>query len=116
MNPLDALATCGRSLAGNRTFGLDRPARPLKLAAVALVMHPAEITIRGLTLAHKTLLALLPATDDQCLGACADCGAPVTQTDPFIRYGGDYYHAHGCAETNPPALTRRRLRASLIGA
>lgn len=112
MKFLHALTTRGVSPAGNRTFGLGPPAGPVNLAAGALIALPAQTTIRGLRLGRKLLSVLLLAADNQQLGACADCGAPVTDRDPFIRYRGDYYHAHGCAETNPPALSRRQVRAS----
>lgn len=109
MNPLHPLTT-RVSLTGNRTVGLDRP--PLNLAAGAVIALPAEAAIRGLRLGRKILFALLRADDSHYLGACAECGNRVTQSDPFIRYRGDYYHAYGCAETNPPALRRRHVRPS----
>ena len=115
MNPLHALVTRGLSRAGNRTFGLNSPARRLNLTADALIALPADTAIRGLSITWKALLTVLPAKDDRRLGACADCGAPVTESDPFIRYRGDYYHAEGCAETHPPALTANRLRSRLPG-
>ncbi len=111
MNPLHALMTRGVSSARNRTFGLDRPVGPLNLVVGTVIALSAETTIRGLRLGRKMLSVFLLAADNQHLGACADCGAPVTESDPFIRYRGDYYHAHGCAETHPPALSRREVRA-----
>lgn len=111
MNPLYALTTRGASSARNWTFGLDRPAGPLNHAGGVVIALSAETTIRGLRLGRKMLSMLIPAADNQQLEACADCGAPVTASDPFIRYRGDYYHAHGCAETHPPALSRRQVRA-----
>jgi hypothetical protein len=105
-----ALMTRTINLAGDPPFARDRPAGPLNHAAGALIALPVETTIRGLRLGQKMLLAL--AADNPRLGACVACGAPVTESDPFIRYRGDYYHAHGCAETNPPALSRRRVGAT----
>jgi hypothetical protein len=46
------------------------------------------------------------------LGDCAECGAPVSDSDPFIRYRGEYYHAHDCVERNPPATRRRDILAA----
>ena len=111
MNPLHALTTRGLSLAGNRNFGFDLPAGPLNLAADALVALPAETTIRGLSLARRTLLALLPANDNQRLGDCVDCGAPVTEGDPFIATAATTT-THTAVPKNPPALSRRGVRTS----
>lgn len=113
MDLLYALATRGIGLARDRPFGLDRPTDLHRLGAGALIALPAEITIRGVSIGHKMLSLLLPAAHNDRLGACAECGAPVAESDPFLRYRGDYYHAHGCAETNPPALSRRQVRTSL---
>jgi hypothetical protein len=113
MNLIDALTTRGISLAGDRPFGLNRTVDLHRLGTSALIALPAETTIRSLRLGRKMLSVLLPAAENHRLGACAACGVPVTQSDPFIRYRGEYYHAHGCAETNPPALSRREARAGL---
>jgi hypothetical protein len=113
MNLLHVLATRGASLAAARPSGLVRPARRLNHTATGLIALPGRATIRGLVLGRKTLSVLVPAAGNNGLGPCAACGEPVTESDPFIRYRGEYYHAHGCAETNPPALTRRQHRVSL---
>jgi hypothetical protein len=111
MNPLHALRTPGSRPAGNRTLGPNHPAGPLNVAARAVIALPAETAIHGLRLGRKLLSVLLHVAEQQHIGACAECGAPVTESDPFIRYRGDYYHADGCAERNPPALSRRQVRA-----
>jgi hypothetical protein len=71
---------------------------------------PGEAAARGLRLGRETLVALFNVAGSPRLGDCAHCGALVTESDPFIRYRGDYYHAHGCVESHPPALTRGRTR------
>jgi hypothetical protein len=71
---------------------------------------PGQAAIRGLRLGRETLVALVSVAASRRLRDCAHCGRPVTEGDPFIRYRGDYYHAHGCVESHPPALTRRRAR------
>jgi hypothetical protein len=38
------------------------------------------------------------------LGVCAVCGAAVVDGEPYLRYRGEYYHAHGCLESGLPAL------------
>jgi hypothetical protein len=111
MNLLHALTARGARLAMDRTFGLDGAAGPLHLAAGVLVALPAAAAIHGLGLGRQILAALLTGAENH-LGACAQCGAPVTKSDPFLRYRGEYYHAHDCAEFNPPALTQRQVRAS----
>jgi hypothetical protein len=50
------------------------------------------------------MLWALPRADNQHVRARADCGPPVTESDPFIRYRRESYRAHGCAESNPPVL------------
>lgn len=74
-----------------------------------LATHTA---LHSLRLAQRGLSALSPAAADAYLGPCVDCGAPVSKGDAFIRYRGEYYHAHGCAESNPPALRRGRMPAA----
>jgi hypothetical protein len=38
------------------------------------------------------------------IGVCAVCGAAVVDGEPYLRYRGEYYHAHGCLESGLPAL------------
>lgn len=64
MNPLHPHRTRGVSLAGNRAFGLDRPAGPLEFAAGVVIALPAETAIRGLRLGRKMLSVLLTADDN----------------------------------------------------
>jgi hypothetical protein len=111
MNPLHTLTTRGVSLAVDRTLDPDRPTGSLYLTAGAVIALPTQTAVRGIRLARKILVALGPAAEKHRLGPCAACGAPVTESDPFIRYHGEYYHAHSCAESNPPALKRRQVRA-----
>jgi hypothetical protein len=63
------------------------------------------LSTRSLGLGRK-LLATLPAAN-RSPRLCAECGARVTDADPFIRYHGEYFHASVCAESNPPALRHR---------
>jgi hypothetical protein len=113
MNRLHALTTRGVSAAADRTLDPDRLTSSVYLAAGAVIALPTQTTVRGIQLGRKILAALGPAADNHRLGPCAACGAPVAETDPFIRYHGEYYHAHGCAESNPPALKRLQVRARL---
>jgi hypothetical protein len=70
------------------------------------LIAPALYSLR---LTRKAASALL-STANRHPRTCVACGRPVTDGDPFIRYRGEYYHAHGCAETDPPALRERRAR------
>lgn len=109
MNLLRTLTTRDVSLAV--IFSLDRSAGPTATAG-ALIALPAQAALRGLRITHRTVSAFLPASENHRLGDCVDCGKPVTKSDPFIRYRGGYYHAHGCAELRPPALTQRQARST----
>jgi hypothetical protein len=81
--------------------------------AVASVIERSSIpAIRSLRLARGALLLLHPVGSAERPPACAQCGAPVRDDDPFIRYHGEYYHAHGCLENHPPAERRRRILAA----
>lgn len=68
-----------------------------------------------ITRTAQMLSGLLPEARDprsiRHLGACAVCGHPVYADEAFLRYLGDYYHASGCLERDPPAL-RRAARPS----
>jgi anti-sigma B factor antagonist len=61
--------------------------------------------IRGLTRAIAALVNSLDGGDDR--GVCVSCGKPITRQDPFLRYGGRYYHGGSCIESDPPALRAR---------
>jgi hypothetical protein len=58
--------------------------------------------IRWVTSLIDALVSSLDNGDE--LGACVCCGKPVAREDPFLRYGGRYYHAGSCVESDPPAL------------
>jgi hypothetical protein len=116
MNPHHALTTRGASSARTRTLGLDRPTGPLNFATGAVITLSAETTIPGLGLGGKCSRCFYPppTTNTSEPGRTA---VTVTESDPFIRYHGDYYHAHGCAETHGyegarvpsrPSFTARR--------
>jgi hypothetical protein len=77
-------------------------------AVGTLIDLSAVPAIGGLKLARAALSALLPIGSGDRAPDCAQCGAPVRDGDPFLRYHGEYYHAHGCAEEHPPADRRRR--------
>jgi hypothetical protein len=68
---------------------------------------PGEAAVGALRVGREIVVALFNVGDSRRLGDCAHCGTLVTESDPFIRYRGDYYHADGCVESHPPALTRR---------
>lgn len=95
-------------------LAVRRPARggpsadPLRGAVGTLIELSAVPAIGGLKLARAALSALLPIGSGDRAPDCAQCGAPVRDGDPFLRYHGEYYHAHGCAEEHPPAARRRR--------
>jgi hypothetical protein len=111
MNLLDALPSRGASPAAGRSF-CDEPPAPLNLAIGAVIRLPAHTALRTLRLAQKGLSVLAPGEAHSHLGPCVCCGAPVLKGDAFIRYRGQYYHAHRCAEANPPALRRRSILAA----
>jgi hypothetical protein len=60
----------------------------------------------GIKLLRLPLAAVVQHPGSRQVGNCMECGAPVSEGDPFLRYRGDYYHAHGCLERNPPGLNR----------
>jgi hypothetical protein len=112
MNVLHAFPTRSVNRGGNGTFGLGFPAAQLSLAASALIALHVDTATGSLRLGQRFFSALLPSIANNHLGTCVHCGAPVTDGDPFIRYRGEYYHAHACAESNPPALSRRQVPAA----
>lgn len=73
-------------------------------------MSLIALALYGLRLTRKAASALVFPATHRHRRTCVACGSPVTDGDPFIRYRGEYYHAHGCAETDPPALRERRVR------
>jgi hypothetical protein len=113
MNLLDPLTARCVNLARRQSLSDDRPSARLNRVAGSLTGLPAHTALRSLRLTHKALTAF-SSSGDRHLGPCGGCGAPVLESDPFIRYHGVYYHAHACAESDPPAL--RRLYASRTSA
>jgi hypothetical protein len=76
----------------------------------ALVMPSLAIAVGSTKLASTVLQSLSRPARARCLGYCVGCGGAVTATDPFLRYRGDYYHAHNCLESNPPGLRQSPTR------
>jgi hypothetical protein len=108
MNLLDKL-TRGVGRAGES----EPPPAWLNLAVRGLVGLSPGAVILSARLAGNVLSVLMSTlTDNHRLGDCAECGAPVSDSDPFIRYRGEYYHANGCAELNPPATRRQGILAA----
>jgi hypothetical protein len=89
----------------SQPVGYLRTPEPLKgLLKVALV--PAtSIAENGIKLGRLPLKRLSPPARHRHLGNCVQCGTPVNDNHLFLRYHGEYYHAHGCIENQPPALT-----------
>jgi hypothetical protein len=114
MNLLDMLVR-RVGVAGDRSCGaLQRPG-PLNLAADVLIGVPAGTAIQSLQLVRSALSGLPPSAGGRRrVRVCAHCGAPVSSADPFIRYRGEYYHAHLCAEAHPPAECQRRGSAQPV--
>ncbi len=93
-----------------QTVGIGHQAATI--AADSLLRLAAEATTRSLQVS-RTVFSVLTSTGPaaQDLGVCPICDRPVTNRDPFIRYLGEYFHAAGCAESNPPALRARTVCA-----
>jgi hypothetical protein len=70
----------------------------------ALIDIPVALAVAGLTWLQDPLKRLLALTDEKPLGPCPACGAPVFESDPFLRYRGEYYHGDLCTDLDPPAL------------
>lgn len=105
MNRLDKL-TRGLGRAGES----EPPPAWLNLAVRGLVgLSPGTVILSARLAGNVFSVLMSTLTDSRRLGNCAECGAPVSDSDPFIRYRGEYYHAHDCAERNPPATRRRGL-------
>lgn len=85
---------------------------PWRGAVGTLIGRSAVPAIHGLRRARTGLSSFLPVGSGGHSPACAQCGAPVRDGDPFIRYRGEYYHAHRCVEDHPPADRRRRILAA----
>jgi hypothetical protein len=75
-----------------------------------LVTPSVVIAVSSTKLVSTLLGALSRPAGARRLGYCVGCGGAVTAADPFLRYRGDYYHAHNCLESNPPALRRAALK------
>ncbi len=74
---------------------------------VRTVIIPASsFADNSLKLARLPLEAISRPAASTGLGCCVQCGAPVHDGDPFLRYHGEYYHADKCLESNPPALAQ----------
>jgi hypothetical protein len=99
------------ALAAGRPSRGEDWANSLHVAAGALIGWSAVPAAQSLRLARSALSVFFPVgTGDP--RACAQCGAVVRDGDPFIRYHGEYYHAHRCAEDHPPADWLRRILAA----
>jgi hypothetical protein len=57
------------------------------------------------------LAVLVTPAADRRRGVCVVCGGPLIGGDPFLRNRGEYYHAHNCLESNPPASPWHTLAA-----
>jgi hypothetical protein len=77
----------------------------------ALITVPATLAVAGVQCVQRSLGGLIRPAGRKRLGCCAACGATVFDSDAFLRYRGEYYHASLCAELDPPAL-RRALAAN----
>ncbi len=96
--------------AAARSTGPLRWQTPRQFVLKALITPPLAVVMSTTTLASTVLQALSRPTGPRRLNHCAGCGGAVTATDPFLRYRGDYYHAHNCLESNPPAARHNPTR------
>jgi hypothetical protein len=81
------------------------------------VPHRIASTIGDLAVAPYKLarmaLSAWWSSESQPRGVCATCGEAVIAGDPFLRYGGAYFHADGCVESCPPAEHDRLAAARM---
>jgi anti-sigma B factor antagonist len=80
----------------------------MDVLAIPLTLIPTSQIAR---LARLIAASVSSQVGEGDLGACVACGEPVSRDEPFLRYGGEYYHAGACLEADPPAL---RADAQLV--
>jgi hypothetical protein len=94
------------SISLSQTVNHLRSSDPLKGLLEVAFVAATSVAANSVALGFLPLKRLSQPAQDRYLGSCVQCGNSVSHEDPFLRYHGEYYHAHGCIENHPPALTR----------
>jgi hypothetical protein len=89
----------------SQPVGYLRAPEPLKELLKVALFPATSIAENSIKLGRRPLKRLSDPARNRHLGNCVQCGTPVRNDHPFLRYHGEYYHTHGCIENQPPALT-----------